>query len=237
MTKHQKQTTPGLARRDFLTAAAAVAVGAHAAGAQDKKAVQRLVLQLNGSSPTGRARYGKDAPPVRYPDPDVVVLDDRFKKYKLGNSAIRRVYHSKDMLWAEGPAWNGVGRYLLWSDIPNNVQMRYLEEDGHVSTFRHPSGNSNGNTFDWSGRQIACEHGNRRVVRYEYDGTITVLAHKVNGNVTGGLAPGAPHRFHDLLAGVRRDGTTDADEEGAVPGRNFRYIAFLEFTANEIVGG
>jgi prepilin-type N-terminal cleavage/methylation domain-containing protein len=62
-------------------------------------------------------------------------------------------------------------------------------------------------------------------------------AHKVNGNVTGGLAPGAPHRFHDLLAGVRRDGTTDADEEGAVPGRNFRYIAFLEFTANEIVGG
>ena len=56
MTKHQKQTTPGLARRDFLTAAAAVAVGAHAAGAQDKKAVQRLVLQLNGSSPTGLVR-------------------------------------------------------------------------------------------------------------------------------------------------------------------------------------
>ena len=171
MIMHQKQKTAGLARRDFLTAAAAIAVGAHAAVGQDKKA----------PSPKGRSDYGKDAPPVRYPDPDILVLDDRFKKYKLGNSAIRRVYHSKDMLWAEGPAWNGVGRYLLWSDIPNNVQMRYLEEDGHVSTFRHPSGNSNGNTFDWAGRQIACEHGNRRVVRYEYDGTITVLAHKVNG--------------------------------------------------------
>ena len=85
------------------------------------------------------------------------------------------------MLWAEGPAWNGVGRYLLWSDIPNNVQLRWLEEDGHVSTFRHPSGNSNGNTFDWTGRQISCEHGNRRVVRYEYNGKITVLADGYGG--------------------------------------------------------
>ncbi|MED5400374.1 MAG: SMP-30/gluconolactonase/LRE family protein, partial [Planctomycetota bacterium] len=169
-TDQNSQSDSGLARRDFLTAAAAIAVGAHAAIAQDKAA-----------SPKGRTRYGKNADPVRYPDPDIVVLDDRFKKYKIGNSAIRRVYHSKDMAWAEGPAWNGVGRYLLWSDIPNNVQLRYLEEDGHVSTFRHPSGNSNGNTFDFAGRQISCEHGNRRVVRYEYDGTITVLAHKVNG--------------------------------------------------------
>ena len=85
------------------------------------------------------------------------------------------------MLWAEGPAWNGVGRYLLWSDIPNNVQLRWLEEDGHVSTFRHPSGNSNGNSIDWTGRQISCEHGNRRVVRYEYNGKITVLADGYGG--------------------------------------------------------
>mgnify|MGYP001444473375 FL=1 len=172
-SNHAKQNNSGLARRDFLGAAAAIAIGAHVASGQDN--------QKKAASPKGRSRYGANAQPIRYPDPDIIVLDDRFKKYKLGNSAIRRVYHSKDMLWAEGPAWNGVGRYLLWSDIPNNVQMRYLEEDGHVSTFRHPSGNSNGNTFDFSGRQIACEHGNRRVVRYEYDGTITVLAHMVNG--------------------------------------------------------
>ncbi len=112
--------------------------------------------------------YGPTAEPVRYPDPDIVVLDKRFAKYKLGNTPIQRLH--RGTLWAEGPAWNGVGRYLLWSDIPNNVQMRWLEEDGHVSRFRHPSGNSNGNTFDWQGRQIACEHGNRRVVRYESDG-------------------------------------------------------------------
>ena len=74
------------------------------------------------------------------------------------------------------PAWNGVGRYLLWSDIPGNEQLRWLEEDGHVSRqFRYPSGNSNGNTFDFQGRQIACEHGNHAVVRYGYDGRREVL--------------------------------------------------------------
>jgi gluconolactonase len=86
------------------------------------------------------------------------------------------------MMWAEGPAWNGVGRYLVWSDIPNNEQLRWLEEDGHVGRrFRYPSGNSNGNTFDYQGRQLACEHGTRRVVRYEYDGSVTVLADSFGG--------------------------------------------------------
>jgi gluconolactonase len=125
--------------------------------------------------------FGPDAPPVRYPNPDVVVLDKRFAKYKLGNTPIQRLYHSKDMMWAEGPAWNAVGRYLLWSDIPNDRQMRWLEEDGHVSVFRKPAGFSNGNTFDFQGRQISCEHGTRRVVRYEHDGTVTVLAREWNG--------------------------------------------------------
>ncbi len=151
---------PGIVnRRSFLAAAAAVTASATALGRD----------------------FGPDAPPVRYPEPDVVVLDPRFAKYKLGNSPIQRLYHNKKMLWAEGPAWNGVGRFLVWSDIPNNVQMRWLEEDGHVSVFRHPSGNSNGNTFDYQGRQISCEHGNRRVVRYEPNGGITVLADSFNG--------------------------------------------------------
>ena len=119
--------------------------------------------------------------PTRYPDPDIIVHDERFNKYKLGNTPIQRLYTHPDMLWAEGPAWNAVGKYLIWSDIPNDVQLRWLNEDGHVSTFRHPSGNSNGNTFDWHGRQISCEHGNRRVVRYEHNGKATVLADKFDG--------------------------------------------------------
>jgi len=114
--------------------------------------------------------------PVRYPDPDVIAVDKRFAKYRITNTPLQRL--CTGMLWAEGPAWNGVGRYLVWSDIPNNRQLRWLEEDGHVSVLREPAGNSNGNTFDLEGRQISCEHGNRRVVRYEYDGSVTVLADK-----------------------------------------------------------
>ena len=123
--------------------------------------------------------YGPDAEPARYPDPDILVLDKRFAKIKIGNTPIRRLHTG--MLWAEGPAWNGVGKYLVWSDIPNDVQLRWLEDDGHVSVMRNPAGNSNGNTFDREGRQISCEHGNRRVVRYEYDGKTTVLADRFNG--------------------------------------------------------
>jgi gluconolactonase len=114
--------------------------------------------------------------PVRYPDPDIIQLDPRFSKYKLGNTPIQRLHTGT--LWAEGPAWNAVGRYLLWSDIPNDIQLRRLDENGKVSVFRNPAGNSNGNTFDFEGRQLACEHGTRRVVRYEHDGTTSILAEK-----------------------------------------------------------
>ena len=179
-TSTPELTSAGLARRSFLAAAA----GAIGVGSAMSKAFGR--------------DYGPHAQPVRYPDPDIVTLDPRFKKYALGNTPIQRIYHSPEMLWAEGPAWNGVGRYLLWSDIPNNVQMRWLEEDGHVSTFRHPAGNSNGNTFDFQGRQISFEHGNRRVVRYEYNGSITVLADKFDGKPLNAPNDGAVHPNGDI---------------------------------------
>jgi gluconolactonase len=125
----------------------------------------------------GQSRdYSQNAAPQRYPDRDIVVADKRFAKYKIGNTPIQRLHTG--MLWAEGPAWNGGGRYLVWSDIPNNVQDRWLADDGHVSAFRTPSNNSNGNTFDWEGRQLSCEHATRRVVRYEHNGSVTVLADK-----------------------------------------------------------
>jgi gluconolactonase len=116
---------------------------------------------------------------VRYPDPDIVSLDPKFGKYAMFNAAIYR--HYVGTKWAEGPAWCAQGQYLLWSDIPNNRQMRILEENAHVSTFRSPSGYSNGNTFDFQGRQLACEHAGRRVVRYEHDGSVTVIADQYNG--------------------------------------------------------
>ena len=117
--------------------------------------------------------------PLQYPDPDIIALDNRFRRYIVGNTTIKRLHTGT--MWAEGPAWNGEGRYLIWSDIPNNVQMRWLEEDAHVSVFRNPSGYSNGNTFDYEGRQLSCEHGGRRVARYEHSGAVTVIADKFQG--------------------------------------------------------
>jgi gluconolactonase len=154
---------------------------------------RRALLSAAALLPTAAmARdYGPNAPPVRYPEPDVVVLDPRFAKYKIGNSPIQRLHTGA--LWAEGIAWNGVGRYLVWSDIPRNIQYRWLWEDGHVSVFRNPAGYSNGNTFDFEGRQISFEHGNRRVVRYEHNGTVTVLADRYEGKRLNAPNDGAVH--------------------------------------------
>ncbi len=85
------------------------------------------------------------------------------------------------------------GRYLVWSDIPNNRQLRWLEDDGRVSVFRMPSNNSNGNTFDFQGRQLSCEHLTRRVVRYEHDGSITVIADAFNGKRLNSPNDVVPH--------------------------------------------
>lgn len=155
---------------------------------------RRKFLVAAASVPAALAQAPRDwtgKTPTRYPEPDVVVLDKRFNKYKIGNTPIQRL--ATGFLWSEGPAWNGVGRYLVFSDIPNNVQMRWLEENGKVSTFRNPAGNSNGNTFDYEGRQISFEHGNRRVARYEYNGKVTVLADKFEGKRLNAPNDGAVH--------------------------------------------
>jgi len=137
--------------------------------------------------------FSPNAPPTTYfTDPDVVTVDPLFNKYTLANSATTRLWTGG--LWCEGPAWSAQGQYLVWSDIPNNRQLRWLEDDGRVSVFRHPSSNSNGNTFDYEGRQLSCEHLTRRVVRYEHDGTTTVIADAYNGKRLNSPNDVAAHR-------------------------------------------
>ncbi|MDA0661599.1 MAG: SMP-30/gluconolactonase/LRE family protein [Proteobacteria bacterium] len=109
----------------------------------------------------------------RYPDPAIEILDERFREYAIFSAPVERLYTG--CRWSEGPVWFGDGRYLLWSDIPNNRILKWEEETGAVSVFRRPTDFSNGNTRDRQGRLVTCQHGGRRVVRTEHDGTITVL--------------------------------------------------------------
>ena len=110
-------------------------------------------------------------PATYYPDPAIEVLDPRFENW-LKLSAVERL--ATGLRWAEGPVWFGDGRYLLWSDIPNNRIIKWDEATGRQH-FRKPSNFANGNSRDRQGRLITCEHGGRRVTRTEYDGSITVL--------------------------------------------------------------
>ena len=139
---------PTFDRRRFLAAAVPGMVVASAFA----QAPQQTPIN---PEPARRDWTGQE--PIRYPDPDIVALDNRFRRYIIGNTVMKRLHTGT--LWAEGPAWSGAGRFLLWSDIPNNVQLRWIEDDGRVTTFRNPSGYSNGNTFDYEGRQLSSEHG------------------------------------------------------------------------------
>jgi gluconolactonase len=118
-------------------------------------------------------------PSQRYPDPAVKVLDPSFAPYRIALAKVERL--ATGFRWAEGPVWFGDGRYLLWSDLPNDRIMRWEEETGAVSVFRKPSHNANGNTRDRQGRLVTCEHDTRRVTRTEYDGSISVIAERYRG--------------------------------------------------------
>jgi gluconolactonase len=178
--------TDGVARRTLLKSAAAMA----ATG---------LTMKAASAAETVRA-FGETAAPLRpthplplgplpdsaYPDPHI----ESMKKPQVsfgptgfpafaGTSAVERI--ATGFRWAEGPVYFPAGRYVLFSDIPNNRIMRYCEDDGHLSVYRQPSMNSNGNTIDRQGRLVTCEHSGRRVTRTELDGSITVIADKYNG--------------------------------------------------------
>src|SRR5437762_2366091 len=169
-----------------VAVAGVVALTPRAARAQPKPAEPPSVIT------TPPRDFGPNAPPnVYFVDPDVLTVDPSFNGLRQVNAPIQRLWTGA--LWSEGPAWSGQGRYLVWSDIPNNQQMRWLEDDGRVSVFRMPSNNSNGNTFDFQGRQLSCEHLTRRVVRYEHDGSITVIADSYGGKRLNSPNDVVPH--------------------------------------------
>ena len=182
--------TASMSRRTLVGAssAAAVTLAAGRAFAQATPTPAAPPSTIT-SPPRDFSRSG--APTTYFTDPDILSVDPSFDSLRQPNSAIQRLWTGA--LWSEGPAWNAQGRYLVWSDIPNNRQLRWLEDDGRVSVFRNPSNNSNGNTFDFQGRQLSCEHLMRRVVRYELDGSVTVLADAYNGKKLNSPNDVVPH--------------------------------------------
>jgi gluconolactonase len=174
----------GFDRRKMLTGAAALAASAVTMKAASAATVAPLGQTGAPTTSTGPLPLGP-LPGSRYPDshlesakPKLSFGPNDFPAF-AGTMAVERV--ATGFRWAEGPVYFPAGRYVLFSDIPNNRIMRFSEDDGHLSVYRQPSMNSNGNTIDREGRLITCEHSGRRVTRTEHDGSITIIADKYNG--------------------------------------------------------
>ena len=182
MTRHDAQRDPAttISRRTLVQGLAAVAGTATVAGAAGGARAQSGEVAPPTTITSPPRDFGpRGAPTTYFWDPDIIAVDPSFNDLAQPNTSIKRLFSG--LLWAEGPAWKAPGRYLVWSDIPNNRLLRWLEDDGHVSVFRSPSNYSNGNSFDFQGRQLSCQHLTRRVTRYENDGTATVLADSFQG--------------------------------------------------------
>jgi gluconolactonase len=178
--------TTTLSRRAFVAGAGALAPSLAFA--------QQTKPQL-GEPPTVISQpprqWGRFAPPEIFPDPDILVLDDSFKQYLVVLDAIHRLWTG--FQWAEGPAWSGEGQYVVFSDVKGNTQYRYTWESGRVTPFRKPSWNSNGNSFDFQGRQLSCQDFFRRVVRWEPSGAMTVIADQFEGKPLNSPNDLVPH--------------------------------------------
>jgi gluconolactonase len=188
---HSHRGVGGTTRRGFVRAAAGAAGAAVIAPAA-------LAQQANpnlGTPPSvvtnPPRQWGHHAPPAIYPDPDIIIVDPSFKSLLLGITAIHRI--DTGFRWAEGPAWSSEGQYLVFSDVQGNTQYRFLWDDWRVTAYRKPSNNSNGNSFDYQGRQLSTEDFFRRVVRWETDGTMTVIADSFDGKPLNSPNDLVPH--------------------------------------------
>jgi gluconolactonase len=189
----QQAQRPGISsRRRFMRTAA----GAAGAAVLTRAAFAQQAPNPNFGTPPSvisnpPRQWGRHAPPQIYPDPDIIIIDNDFRQYLVGLTAIHRL--ATGFLWAEGPAWSNQGQYLVFSDVKGNTQYRLIWDDKRVTVFRKPSHNSNGNSFDFQGRQLSAQDFYRRVVRWENDGTMTVIADSFEGKPLNSPNDLVPH--------------------------------------------
>jgi gluconolactonase len=204
VTSNSDSVETGLVSRRSLIKAAALVAGAAALSPGAVFAAGQGQSQ-QGTPPSVISnpprQWGPGIQPETYGDPDIIVIDPSFGAYMLGITAIHRL--TTGFRWAEGPAWSSQGQYMLWSDVQGNIQYRMIWEDMKVpdphedvraTRFRDPSNNSNGNSFDFQGRQLSTEDFNRRVIRWEHDGTLTVIADSYNGKPLNSPNDLVPHK-------------------------------------------
>jgi gluconolactonase len=183
-----------LDRRTMLAGAAALPAAnaiAQPAAAPAAGASQPILATPPSVVTSPPRQWGPGAPPPFNPDPDIIRADPSFGGLLIGQETIRRVatgYHL-----TEGPAWSGIGMYAIFSDVKNDTTYRYLWETGKVSVLRRPSFGGNGNSFDHQGRQLATQDFFRRVVRWEADGAMTILADRFDGKPLNSPNDLAPH--------------------------------------------
>lgn len=168
-----------LRRRSMLQGLGCLSAGFAVGAAAPPAAEMAETVRPPDVTTTPPRQWGPSAPPSYTPDPDVLVIDRSFKDLLFGAATLHRVWDQGT--WLEGPAWSSEGRYVLMSDTVTSRQYRYIWETGEVTVFRPESYHSNGNTFDYQGRQISCEHFLRRVIRWEHDGSVHVVADHYEG--------------------------------------------------------
>src|SRR5579883_2777014 len=186
----QQNIRRSLSRRSIL----ATGVGFAGLGALPRKVAAQPAKAATAAPASVVSNPPRDWTPGHpsiYPDPDVIVVDPSFNLVRRAIAPIQRVWTGA--LWAEGPAWSSQGQYLVFSDVSGNTQYRYIWDDGRVTPFRKPSYNTNGNSFDYQGRQLSCEDFFRRVVRWEHDGTLTVIADNYQGKPLNSPNDLVPH--------------------------------------------
>lgn len=187
-TEEKSRSGISLARRQVLSGVAGLAcLGAVKARAA---AIPGTVEPPSVVSQPPRA-WGAKAGPSYLPDPDVIAIDPSFRDLTYFAAPIRRVWDQAG--WLEGPAWSSEGRFLVLSDVIRSRALRYIWETGEITDFRPDGYAANGNCFDFDGRLVVCEDFFRRVVRWEHDGSVKVLADKFEGKGLNSPNDVVPH--------------------------------------------
>jgi len=107
-----------------------------------------------------------------------VVFDERFESLLPAGARIEHL--AGGAIWAAGPVYLPGHDAVIWSDVRSDRVHRWTAPGGDVTLYS-PGDFANGHTLDRDGHVLACEHGLRRIARYESDGTRSTVIDQYEG--------------------------------------------------------